>query len=787
MFAIFASALLILLTSLLLGRAMLAVLRWPSPAWLSGAVGFAALVVVAPFLVSLPGRGVTAAVLLAAALVVAAIATVRLEGRRIEWRGWPVGVAVVAITLALALLPFWLNDRVGILGQGIYTNDHAAQLYWAEWLRNAFGPQPSAVSFGYPIGPQSLAVIVAEATGTSLITAFNGLLIAIPALTGLAALALLGRLPPGRRIAVASICGLPYLAASFYAQSAFKETAMALFVLVFAVALTRLERAGWRGVLGVGTILAVAAVFTFSIPGLVWFAIAGGLWLVAETLSGRGRIEWTRARESLAGNRVAVGVAGVIVAAVAVLAVGPAVGFIDKINDVQASAGRLSSPVFVGEAFGIWPAGDFRLVRGEVAGGLIAAALGALAAGFGAFSLVRRREWALLAMLAAGAIVYLGARLFAEIHVEAKALAVIAPLTLLVALRALLSPGDGAERRPTRVARYGFGAFVLVAATISTLLALRAAPVGYDNRSSGLEQLAERIEGESVVFLGVDRFSGYRLRGTLARAPAGYVPEEIASRPEKTWQQGLAADFDTVEPAKLDKFSYAITTAAAYGSTAPPNFERVAATGDYVLWERRGETPRARVLDDERGDPGAVLSCEAGEGARLARRRGEAVVLPQPRVAGYQDWQGAPDLEDAAGGQERAFLAQGAREVELALDPGRYALSLQYHSQAPLAVEIDGEQVARLPPSLDGMYLSAAGRGAFWPAGELELETADTVRVRVVAAGPQGLRDALGVERRVWLGDLAAVPIEAVRERPIGEACDRYVDRFSLERRGGGR
>ena len=51
-------------------------------------------------------------------------------------------------------------------------------------------------------------------------------------------------------------------------------------------------------------------------------------------------------------------------------------------------------------------------------------------------------------MLVAGAIVYLGARLFAEIHVEAKALAVIAPLVLLVGLRALLAPaGAGSERR----------------------------------------------------------------------------------------------------------------------------------------------------------------------------------------------------------------------------------------------------------------------------------------------------------------------------------------------------
>ena len=63
-----------------------------------------------------------------------------------------------------------------------------------------------------------------------------------------------------------------------------------------------------------------------------------------------------------------------------------------------------------------------------------------IAAGFGIFSLWRRRQFALLAMLVAGAVVYLGTRAVAEIHVQAKALAVIAPLVLLVGLRALLEP-----------------------------------------------------------------------------------------------------------------------------------------------------------------------------------------------------------------------------------------------------------------------------------------------------------------------------------------------------------
>ncbi len=45
-------------------------LGWRRPEWVAGAVGFAALVVIAPFAVRLPGRGLTAAILLAIAVAI---------------------------------------------------------------------------------------------------------------------------------------------------------------------------------------------------------------------------------------------------------------------------------------------------------------------------------------------------------------------------------------------------------------------------------------------------------------------------------------------------------------------------------------------------------------------------------------------------------------------------------------------------------------------------------------------------------------------------------------------
>jgi hypothetical protein len=778
--AIYAASAVILAASLLLGRAVLDLLGWPRPAWLAGATGFAALVVVAPFAIRLPGRALTAAILIGILCALAALWLLRRPRPAGGGLDWPPAIAVVAIALALATLPFVVNERIGVLGEGIYTNDHAAQLYWADWLRDGFGAEPSAVRFGYPIGPQAVAVIAAEATGTSLVSAFNGLLLAIPALTGLAALAALGELAPGRRIAVASICALPYLGASFLAQSAFKETAMALFVLAFALALAGLARAGWRAVGTVALLLAAASVFTFSIPGLAWFALALPIWLALEALRGGRALDPRGAAGVVAGHRLAFAAGAVVVVALAVIAIGPATSFVEKIDDVQASAGRLGSPVFPGEALGIWPQGDFRIVRGEVDGALVAVALAALAAAYGTWALWRGREHALLATLLAGALVYVGARLFAEIHVEAKALAVIAPLVLLVSLRALLAPAPSDERRETSVLRTVFGVLVLVCATASTLLALRAAPVGFDDRAAGLERLGERAAGETVAFLGVDRFAGYRLRGTLARAPAGYVPEEIESRPEKRWQQGDPADFDSLDSGKLDKFRYAITTTAAYASAPPRNFEPVAESGDYVLWRRDGETPRSRVLE-EAGAPGLVGCVEPADREAL----GSAFAL-EPALAG--PWQGPEPVETAAAGQEDAFLAPATASATLDLPrPGSYELSLQYHSQAPLEVLADGEPVAELPPSLDGMYIDGAGRGAFWPAGELEASVRGPVEIAVRARAPSGLQEAFGVERRVWLGALAASSATDPVRRDLTGSCDAYVDHFRFSRGGGAR
>lgn len=772
------AAVLIVIASVVIGRALMLAAGWKRPEWVAGAVGFAALVVVAPFAVRLPGRGLTAAVIFGVAMIVCTVLTRRAVPRRAEGERpgeadrpraqHLVALCVVPLVIAAACLPFGFNESTGVLGEGIYTNDQAAQLYWADWLADGFGPQPNAVSVGYPVGPQALAASVSEGTQIDLLDTFNGLLVAIPALTALAALSLLGGLPPWRRGLAACLAGLPYLGASFLAQSGFKETVMAMLVVALAVVLhLALRRAGEtrelpaaRAVVGVVALLAAAAVFTFSIPGGVWFAIAIPVWAILTVGLTTSELGLKRLRSAAREHSTLLIAGAVALAALAAVSLGPASDFIDKIDEVQGSSGRLSSPVFPGEALGIWPEGDFRVVRGEVEGSLLATAIAGLCALGATLALFRRREWALLSVLAAAIFVYALARPFAQIHVEAKALCVLAPITMLVTARWLLGPG----RDRGALWRQAAGAVFCSLALISTFLALRAAPVGFDDRGSDdLRALAERIDGRSVVFLGVDRFAGYWLRGTLAESPGGYVPQDVDARPEKTWQQGLAMDFDTLSPSKLDHYDYAITTAAEYASTSPPSFQEVAREGDYVLWERTGDTPRTRVLN-EGGNPGAILSCDAGGAKRKA-----TTVMAEPVTMEQGDWKPAFSAEAPATFTGSVTVPEGTR-----------AASLQYHSQVPLTVSVDGEKIAELPPSLEGFYLNGAGRGAFWPAGELEAE-GGTVKIEISAAAPSGFQEALGVERKVWLGTLA-FSVDALRSPlPLEDACGRYVDHYVLD------
>jgi hypothetical protein len=748
-------------------------------------------VIVAQPLIRLPGRGLTAAIAVGVLLIVClALLRGRWEspptGREVAAAGLPVAIVV----LLLASLPFLFSERTGVLGEGIYTNDQAAQLYWTVWLEDGVGPEPAGIAFGYPLGPQSLIGALSAATTISPEDAYNGLLLAIPVLTALTALAALGALPVGRRIVAAALTALPYLAASFLAQSGFKETAMALFLLAFALGLRELERrdeAPARGVIAALAALAAATVFVYSVPGLAWPAAAAVVWVAAELATGRLAVPRAAAgrllRRALPASLAALGLLAVVA-----LTVGSLGDFLDRLGDVQNTGGRLTSPVSPREVLGIWPRGDFRAdVAGEPAA-LLATLIGVAAVALGGWWWVRRRDLSVPAALVGAAAIYLVTRWKGGIHVEAKALAIAAPLVALLVTRALFDarPWPGPEDGWSSFARFAASALAIVfvaAAALSTLAALRAAPVGSTPRTADLETLRPIVEGNRVLYLAPDRFSSYRLRGARVGSPGGYVPsQDVPARRAKRWDQGLPLDLDTVATERMDQFRFAITTSAPFQSTRQRNWVPTHVTPSYVLWRRFEAAPPHGVLEREDGEAGAILDCRSPEGRRLAAKGAIAGVIPEPVVRAPDAWTPSREFET---GEEAA--------VELDLPPGTWELSLQYHS--PVDLEVEGPGLAEeLPASLDGMYAFAPGEGPYWPLGPIEAEASEPVRITVRQRELSALQRFLGVERTTWLGTIAASrPLEPVRpvseeaeESPQGEAelirlaraCGRYVDWF---------
>ncbi|HWO83076.1 MAG TPA: hypothetical protein VNM38_04720, partial [Solirubrobacterales bacterium] len=461
MIATYASAALICAVSLLVGRAVLSLAGRREWSWLEPAVGFGAVLTVTGLLARAPGHGTSATLGLALLILVAALVLWRVGVRPVSPRGiqrtnaglsWREGLPV-ALVVALALaIPFAVSGRWGLLGVG-FNNDLGLHLAWAEWLRSGFGPEPDP---GYPLGPHGLAVATAVVPGIGLGQAFLGEIVAIAVMTGLTALGALRTLTPTRRTIAAAMVALPYLAASYYAQAAFKELAEALLVLAFAIWLTTLDsqvRGGpspdtqhraRQDVSGVGPpltwllpplALAGGIFFSYSFAGIAWPVAIAALWSltlpeVRQALRPRSLLRFLLRPATLVAIAVLIGLA------VLVTLVGP-FGFASSFKKVAGS--NTYGPVSPIEALGVWPASNYRL---DAAGGArlpgLAGAIAVLALLVGVAWWVRRREPTIPIALGAAWLLYLLSLPSSGDYSQAKALMIVSPLAMLVIARPLL-------------------------------------------------------------------------------------------------------------------------------------------------------------------------------------------------------------------------------------------------------------------------------------------------------------------------------------------------------------
>jgi hypothetical protein len=790
MIGTYASAALICAVSLLVGRATLSLAGRDEWSWLEPAVGFGGVLTVTGLLARAPGHGTSSTLGLVALVVVAALVAWRLRYRAPG--AWREGLPVAAVVLLVLAIPFAVSGHWGLLGVG-FNNDLGLHLAWAEWLRSGFGPAPDP---GYPLGPHGLAVAIAAVPGIGLGQAFLGEIVAIGVLTGLTALGALRDLNPLRRTIAAAMVAVPYLAASYYAQAAFKETAEALLVLAFAIYLMRPGAlpSSWRERLLFALpplALAGGIFFSYSFAGIAWPAAILILWSltlppVRGALRPRALLRFLTRPQTLA---VLIALAAV---AVLVTVAGP-FGFASSFNKVAGS--NTYGPVSPLEALGIWPAANYRL---DAAGGAnlpgLAGAIAILALLAGVAWWVNRREATIPIALGAGALLYLASLPTSGDYAQAKALMIIAPLAMLVIIRPLLWefpwPGSrGRTRRslhdsategpppapPLRIAWAVLAVAFIGGAVYSSFLALRDAPVGPPGHGAELKAFLPILHGQPVLYAGQDRYAAYELLGADTHVPLVEFPDDaVTPNPEKPFDTGDAyspIDFDSFSRATLDRFPYVITSRAAWNSQAPPNFKRIAKTADYVLWKRTGPTPEHRHVLLEGTEAGAFAGCASPEIRILLANRGRAGLFPGAVIGQKEGW------------EEGSVLGTGSQTSQsLRLPPGTWDLSLQYFSPFDLTLSAPGFEEP-LKAALDGQRpntISLGNNGQFWPAGRYRSRGG---RVRFTVTTPEAtwLQGLSSYDGKAYLGELVAVPAKPHRTVPLSQACNKWVDWYEAE------
>jgi hypothetical protein len=775
----YVSAGVILLASLLIGRAILLALGRKQASFLEGAVGLATLILVCSVAIRLPGDEATS-IACCAILLVASIVFLLVHSESVLGPAFGIAIPIAVLSTLLASFPFIASGHIGIPGVGL-NNDMAMHLVDVDYLVDPSRPQPQSVINGYPLGPHSLVGTVVSALGTQPLYGWLGLLVAVPILTGITALGGLRELPGGRRLLAAALVAFAYLSASVLGIAGFKELIAAMFLIAFALGLREIERQPeGRIAIVIGLALITAAMVpVYSLPGVAWLAGIAGLWLVAHLIRIRAEKGATGVREVVRASMPIV-IPALIVLILVFLTQLPKVidffnsGSIGNVADTNSKLRYVVSPL---ETLGIWPSGSWLLGTHDVSHFWIFGAIGIAGALFGLVWWTARRDYAVPAAVISGLVIWLGTKYIEDggLYILAKAVVVPASVVMLMVLTALLSPGGG---WPKRI----FAVVFIALAGYSSFLALRDTVIAPHDRLQELSEFQNEVSGQKVLALTSDRFSDYGLRTAEVASPAFNAEIRVPSGVTKS--QRLPIDFDSVPTKVLNDYPYVVTTSAIYQSQAPPGWTLVDSTPSYRLWKRAGTTPPIANLYEE-ARPGRVLRCNRPKLAPFQRAGGQALTW-QPRsvIAKRLYWkagghagalgEGGVAAEKSAPIDNQLAPDQMASQT-IDLPPGKWELSLQYVSPVTgVTVKAPGLDV-HLPAGVDAAIPYRPDQGPYWPVGEITSQ-GGPVTVSVTADDVNWFQSLIGVDAPAVIGNLTAVNPDGFKLVPTAQACKLFVD-----------
>lgn len=759
MAAIIFSAVVTCVASLFVGQATLRIAGAREWSWLAPPVGLSVLMLIATPALDVPGRAASMSVLVGVLTIAAIVWCLSSPQHRP-----PVGGLLAALPVTfLVLVPFLAVGRSGILGVSM-DNDLGAHMVFAEtYLSETVEQLKPTYADLYPFGPHAMVALISEGFNVRVDRAFNGWTMALPVITAWTALALVRRTWWPKQALTATVVSMPFLVAAYYGEGSFKEVAQTCLVLA-----TVLLFSGYGPTLGRGrwvplALLAGGTVSVYSVTGLTWPAVIGGLWLIGIATQRIARRGTGGLLTELRGELPAIGI-GV---AVLVFSLLPQVSRIGNFISENSGAngiivpkdvlGNLVAPLPGWEAFGVWSNPDFRLPASFTAG-MWTAFVFALVL-FGAWWMLRRGRW-MLPVAAAGSMLIWRVSMHSQSpYVVAKALVIASPLLLALAVLPLVEQAPDRWPRslksllksvPGQPLTWGLASalalLLFFQVGVSDLRALRASPVGATSHADQLRELRPLLHDEPALFLGNDDFVKWELAGVPLTTTIFGAETGTPIRQEKGWENGMALDFDVVDAATLNSYRWVITTRDAAGSEPPPQMHLVRSTESFELWRREGEVRERRTLA-EGGMPGAVLDCESAEGRAVLSGGGVAAVRPRPVEA--KGTLLPPDSEAT---------------VELALGPGRWDLTSTYLSRLPVDVSAPGLDTT-LPPNLDRT-------GPRWPIGEIAVRGNEPSVLTFSVAEPLFAPNMAVTD----LGTVVATRRAPERVIPIDRACGRYVD-----------
>jgi hypothetical protein len=611
----------------------------------------------------------------------------------------------------------------------------------------------------YPVGAHVALGAVRPLVGQDVSAVFQPFLAFMSALTALTLYQLAGSFVALRpaRAAIGFVGAQPALVFAYSLQGGIKEIATVLVValLVATIPIALREEGGPRRLVP----LALASAAGLAVLG---FAIApwlGPLLLACVAgLGWRRRPQWLR---PTAVDAAAFTVMSVVLAFPVLLKAGDYIRNTQATLTSQSEFGNLIRPLDRLQAFGIWPAGDYRLPIGpdrlKWAGVLIGIAIvGALVGLMWAW---RRRLWLPLLYGAASLIGWAYVTWKGSPWADAKALMIVStPLVVMILLGAIALLD---MRRYAEAALLAFA--VSFGVMWSNALAYHEVRLAPRDRMHELSEIGDRIDGRGpTLYTEFEEFAKHFLRRD---DPTGWS-ESWQSPGAPAGRFGLPGDIDEVPASYALRFRTLVLRRSPLASRPPSPFALVYRGHWYDVWRRRDQ-PRVLVHRPLGGDlqPAAPAPCRplAGIAAAASRKRGRlAYVQRAPRVV----------IDISKGPLPNAWAINASYPHTVhALGPGRITRRFAVSTPTSYGAWLEGSFGRSTEVSIDGKPVGGVsyelnGLGQFAYLGKVTLARGRHVLTLTRSGGDP--RPGNGGDR--LLGPVVLSP-DTVEGAPVGFAA----------------